>query len=109
MQADVCRPVSPRLNLAVNVQFCVFELRAPVHPQFSALRHDREGVVACALMVKGKIAQTNVCVNRRILERTGSLSGHIQASPDGHAAGLKLGNMSQIKVVSAEVEAEGTR
>src|SRR5580692_10231375 len=62
-------PIFANLNVTVNVQLRGFELRAPAHMQVGALGHGVECIVAHQFVVKGKVAQMEVCVNRRLLQR----------------------------------------
>src|SRR5580704_13545324 len=107
MEIDRGRPISSQLNSALDVQLRVFELRVPREMQFRSLGHGVKYIVAGALMVKGQIAQTHVCIDDRLLPRARSLGGKIHAAIHAHATGLKPRNTSQIKVVPIQVEAEG--
>ena len=67
MKIDRGRPIRAQLNLAINVQFCIFELRVPGHLQIGALGYGLQYIVAHPFVIKSQIAQMDVCIDHRLL------------------------------------------
>src|SRR5580692_9274276 len=109
MKVYVRGPIFSNLNVPVDVQLRGFELRAPTHMQVGALGHGLDCIVTHRLMIKGKVAQMDVRVNGRLFQRACGLSFEIHAAVHGYTASLKLGNTSEIKVVSVQIETESMR
>ncbi len=68
MQDYIGWPIVANLNVTVDVQLRGFELRAPTHMQVGALGHGVDCIVTRQLVIKGKVAQMDVCGNRRLLQ-----------------------------------------
>src|SRR5260221_8731321 len=63
LQRDLPRPLPAKVNGAVNIQFGIFEIRAPAQLHIFAMRLRQNGKAAHCFPVKHNIAEINLAID----------------------------------------------
>ena len=101
-------PVTTQMNIAVDGQFCLPELRLPGKAQICSLCHCIHREVAGALVIEGEVVQLDSCCNSGCISCSRTDSGEVHATFHCHAAVLQLRNSRKIKIRSREIKVEST-
>ena len=92
------------MNVAVDLEIGLLELRLPGNFQLRSLGHRVDGEVSGALLVESKIVEMNRRIERWLLHGTGALGGKVRAAGHCDASVLQDRNTGQIKIRAGQRE-----
>src|ERR1700693_4223045 len=101
-------PITTQMNIAVDGQFRMFELRLPLKVQVWPLCHRVNCEVAGALVIEAQVTHPKNGVHGGCLRRARTHGGEVHAAFHGYTAILYLRDSGEIKIRSGQVEVERT-
>src|SRR5690242_5476658 len=106
VQREIGRPIAAQMYVAVNLQFCVFKLRAADDTRPRTLRRRVNGEVTGKFMIEGEIVKIECSLDDRFFERSGANRSKAHPALDGHTAAWEGAYSREVKICSCRIQTE---